>query len=66
MSERIRKSSTSKTSDQEETQRSSAASTVERGEDFHQAVDDLLQEIDDVLEKNAEEFVAGYIQRGGE
>ena len=27
---------------------------------------DLLDEIDDVLEENAEEFVKGYVQRGGE
>lgn len=29
-------------------------------------VDDLLDAIDDVLEENAEEFVKGYIQKGGE
>lgn len=29
-------------------------------------VDDLLDEIDEVLEKNAEEFVRGYVQKGGE
>lgn len=29
-------------------------------------MDDLLDEIDSVLEKNAEEFVAQYIQRGGQ
>ena len=29
-------------------------------------LDDLLDEIDGVLEENAEEFVKGYIQRGGE
>jgi ubiquitin-like protein Pup len=30
------------------------------------ATDDLLDEIDAVLEENAEEFVRGYIQKGGE
>jgi ubiquitin-like protein Pup len=30
------------------------------------AVDDLLDEIDDVLESNAEQFVRQYIQKGGE
>jgi ubiquitin-like protein Pup len=30
------------------------------------AVDDLLDEIDDVLEENAEEFVNGYVQKGGQ
>lgn len=29
-------------------------------------VDDLLDEIDSVLEENAEEFVKGYIQKGGQ
>lgn len=29
-------------------------------------VDDLLDEIDGVLEKNAEEFVRGYVQKGGQ
>ena len=29
-------------------------------------MDKLIDEIDDVLEKNAEKFVKDYIQRGGE
>lgn len=28
--------------------------------------DSLLDEIDEILEENAEEFVKGYVQRGGE
>ena len=31
-----------------------------------QGVDDLLDEIDGVLEKNAEEFVKGFVQKGGQ
>ncbi|MBA2426501.1 MAG: ubiquitin-like protein Pup [Actinobacteria bacterium] len=31
-----------------------------------QEVDDLLDEIDEVLESNAEEFVRSYIQKGGQ
>lgn len=31
-----------------------------------QAVDDLLDEIDDVLESNAEQFVRGFVQKGGQ
>lgn len=31
-----------------------------------QAVDDLLDEIDDVLESNAESFVRGFVQKGGQ
>jgi ubiquitin-like protein Pup len=29
-------------------------------------VDDLLDEIDGVLEENAEEFVKNYVQKGGQ
>ena len=29
-------------------------------------VDALLDEIDDVLEENAEDFIKGYVQKGGE
>ncbi len=29
-------------------------------------MDRLVDEIDDVLEENAEEFVKSYVQRGGE
>jgi ubiquitin-like protein Pup len=29
-------------------------------------MDDILDDIDDVLEENAEEFVASYVQKGGE
>lgn len=29
-------------------------------------VESMLDEIDDVLEENAEEFVRGYVQKGGQ
>lgn len=38
----------------------------ERVEKLDEDVDALLDEIDDVLESNAEEFVKGYVQKGGE
>jgi ubiquitin-like protein Pup len=31
-----------------------------------EATDDLLDEIDGVLEQNAEEFVRGFVQKGGQ
>lgn len=31
-----------------------------------QEIDDLLDEIDGVLESNAEEFVRGFVQKGGQ
>lgn len=30
------------------------------------SIDDLLSEIDSVLETNAEEFVRGFVQKGGQ
>ena len=38
----------------------------ERHEKLTDDVDALLDEIDDILEENAEEFVRGYVQKGGE
>lgn len=31
-----------------------------------EGIDDLLDEIDEVLETNAEEFVKSYVQKGGQ
>ena len=42
------------------------ASDQGTGERLKGELDDLLDEIDDVLESNAEEFVKGYVQKGGE
>ncbi|HEY3506927.1 MAG TPA: ubiquitin-like protein Pup [Actinocatenispora sp.] len=39
---------------------------AERQEKLTEDVDDLLDEIDGVLEENAEEFVKGYVQKGGQ
>jgi ubiquitin-like protein Pup len=39
---------------------------AERTEKLNEDVDDLLDEIDSVLEENAEEFVRGYVQKGGQ
>lgn len=35
-------------------------------EDQMEKIDDLLDEIDSVLEENAEEFVKNYVQKGGQ
>jgi ubiquitin-like protein Pup len=43
-----------------------AAATTERGERLKAEIDDLLDEIDEVLEDNAEEFVRNYVQKGGQ
>ena len=60
--EQIRKTSTLSTEDDVVSE--SAAS--ESGEKLISEIDDLLDEIDEVLETNAEDFVKSYIQKGGE
>ncbi len=52
--------------DDVEVEESSANDIKERHEKLSEDVDSLLDEIDDVLEENAEEFVKGYVQKGGE
>ena len=37
-----------------------------QGEELKAELDDLLDEIDEVLESNAEDFVKSYIQKGGQ
>jgi prokaryotic ubiquitin-like protein Pup len=38
----------------------------EAGEKIKNELDDLLDEIDEVLESQAEDFVRSYVQKGGE
>ena len=49
-----------------EAETATAPSTSERGEELKAELDDLLDEIDEVLETNAEDFVKSYIQKGGQ
>ncbi|HET9692652.1 MAG TPA: ubiquitin-like protein Pup [Acidimicrobiales bacterium] len=37
-----------------------------KGEELKAELDDLLDEIDEVLEENAEDFVRSYVQKGGQ
>jgi prokaryotic ubiquitin-like protein Pup len=40
--------------------------TSKQGEKIKADLDELLDEIDEVLESNAEEFVKSYVQKGGQ
>lgn len=42
------------------------ARSIERNEALDADIDAILDEIDDVLEQNAEEFVKGFVQKGGQ
>lgn len=50
----------------EETQAEETSDVKERHEKLSDDVDAILDEIDEVLEENAEEFVRSYVQKGGE
>jgi ubiquitin-like protein Pup len=53
-------------SEDEQAADAAAADVAERKERIDADVDALLDEIDDVLEENAEEFVRGFVQKGGQ
>ena len=50
----------------EEVVEEAAPATSESGEKLKAELDDLLDEIDGVLESNAEDFVKSYVQKGGQ
>lgn len=62
--EQIRKPAPSRKT--EETEIAEEGARSESGEKLKADLDDLLDEIDEVLETNAEDFVKAYIQKGGE
>jgi ubiquitin-like protein Pup len=67
MAEQTRKQKTtpSRTNDDEVIEEAAPA-VSESGEKLKAELDDLLDEIDEVLETNAEEFVKSYVQKGGQ
>jgi ubiquitin-like protein Pup len=60
--EQIKKQTPARTEETEE----AAPATTDKGEKLKAELDDLLDEIDEVLEENAEDFVRSYVQKGGE
>ena len=50
----------------EEVEASVDTEASERTKEVTEDVDSLLDEIDGVLEENAEEFVRAYVQKGGQ
>ncbi|WP_067131813.1 ubiquitin-like protein Pup [Microtetraspora malaysiensis] len=53
-------------SEVEETEAQPTSDVQERHEKLSDDVDSILDEIDEVLEENAEEFVRSYVQKGGQ
>ena len=65
MAERIQKQSAPSKNDEAESQEDLGVD-LEVGRKLRDELDDLLDEIDEVLESNAEDFVRSYVQKGGE
>lgn len=65
MAEREQKKKQSTTREDEAVEEAAPA-TTDSGEKLKAELDDLLDEIDEVLESNAEEFVRSYVQKGGQ
>ena len=62
MTEREQRSKSTDASQEDDAQVAASGEATEVAE----KIDDLLDEIDTVLEENAEEFVKNYVQKGGE
>lgn len=61
--EQIKKATPARTDDAEVEE---VPTANKKGEELKAELDDLLDEIDEVLEENAEEFVRSYVQKGGQ
>ncbi len=64
MAERARKQKS--TSDRTNAEDQVETKVAPKGEKLKAELDDLLDEIDEVLEANAEDFVKSYVQKGGQ
>jgi prokaryotic ubiquitin-like protein Pup len=57
----------SKTSDEvDEVEAEASSDVTERKDKLDQDIDAMLDEIDDVLEENSEDFVRSFVQKGGQ
>ena len=52
--------------DEETVDQTDTDAVAERKEKLDDDVDAILDDIDEVLESNAEEFVRGFVQKGGQ
>ncbi|WGL50773.1 ubiquitin-like protein Pup [Nocardioides sp. BP30] len=52
--------------DEDAVEATETSDVAERKEALDNDIDDILDEIDDVLETNAEDFVKSFIQKGGQ
>jgi prokaryotic ubiquitin-like protein Pup len=61
-----REDTSAQTTEEAEAQEATATEAAERKAVLDDDVDAILDEIDEVLETNSEEFVRGFVQKGGQ
>jgi ubiquitin-like protein Pup len=66
MAERTKKQRTAPAREKEQPTEAPASADSEKTDRLKEELDGLLDEIDDVLETNAEDFVKSYVQKGGQ
>lgn len=66
MAERTKKQRTAPQRDTQAPRENETAADTESSDRLKAELDDLLDEIDEVLETNAEDFVKSYVQKGGQ
>ncbi len=66
MAEQERKSRRSTEPEKREEAPAANPKVAEKGKALKKSMDEIIDDIDGVLEENAEEFVKSYVQRGGE
>lgn len=67
MAQQVQRPRANQRKEQKEVRQVKAAQTDKKsGDELKAELDDLLDEIDEVLEVNAEQFVKDYVQKGGE
>lgn len=64
--DRIQRQQTTSTNAQQVEEVAIASQSTEVNQQAVSDIDDLLAEIDGVLEENAEDFVKGFVQKGGQ
>jgi len=64
--EKKSKTKTTEAPPAETTEEGAQQAVTEKGKALAEDMDKLMDEIDDVLEQNAEEFVKNYVQKGGQ
>jgi ubiquitin-like protein Pup len=60
------KRATKSTDEVEEVETDAAADVAERKDKLDQDIDAILDDIDEALEENSEDFVRSFVQKGGQ